>query len=379
MSATVRITGTDVVTGSPAMFPAAVRTPGALIVAYSTVPDGWPGGEVHVTRSLDGGDTWTPAEAVAAPRGDEEAVLGAIGMTSLADGTILLPVNTVRWTPGLGTAGRRVALRLVRSRDEGATWDEGADVRIDFHWPAVYGEILEFEDGELLWPIWGRRQAEEKWRSAVLSSRDAGVSWQIVGTIAFDPQATLTGAYVETGNGERAEDAEDTSDPAFRPHDPTDGFSETTVCRLDDGRLLAILRQQGVGGDATLRFHRAYSTDRGRTWTPYEELDFSGMSPALARFDDGRLLLVSRRWAPDGSRIEPAVEARIGDAHGAVWGEPVVLEDPRGGRLVAEYQCGYPAPVREDDGFRVFFYSYQEGAGRYVASNSLVIDEPEFH
>lgn len=369
MTALVKIDAVGVVAEAPAMFPAAVRTPSAQVVAYSTVPDGWPGGEVHVTRSLDGGETWTPAIPVATPRGDEEAVLGAIGMARLADGTILLPVNTVRWTPGEGTAGRRIALRLVRSRDDGATWDEGEDVRTDFHWPAVYGEILEFDDGELLWPIWGRQRAEEKWRSAVLSSRDAGATWRIAGTIAFDPDASLTGAYVDSGNGERADGDEDTADPSFRPHDPTDGFSETSVCLLTDGRLLAILRQQGVGGDETLRFHRAYSDDRGATWTPYEPLDFSGMSPALVRFDDGRLLLVSRRRVPDGSGVEPAVEARIGDPGGTEWSDPVPLREPRGGRLTAEYQCGYPALVREGAGFRVFFYSYDEHSGRYVGWN----------
>lgn len=371
MSGTVQLVDTGVVTDAPAMFPAAVRTPSALVVAFSTVPDGWPGGEVHVTRSLDGGATWSSRTPVAVPRGDEEAVLGAVGMTRLADGTILLPVNTVRWTPGEGTAGRRIALRLVRSLDDGATWDAGDDVTIDFHWPAVYGEILEFEDGELLWPIWGRQRPEERWRSAVLTSRDAGRSWSIAGTIAFDPDASLVGEYVESGNSERADDAEDTSDPSFRPHDPTDGFSETTVCRLDDGRLIAILRQQGVGGDSTLRFHRAYSSDRGRSWTTSEELGFSGMSPALARLEDGGLLLVSRRRAPEGSGIEPAVEARLGDARGEEWGEPVALRDPHGERLVAEYQCGYPALVPDGDGFRVFFYSYRSGSGRYVAWNSL--------
>ncbi|MEU4014578.1 sialidase family protein [Microbacterium sp. NPDC028030] len=371
MSDALRIDDVGIVADAPAMFPAAVRTPTAHVVAYSTVPDGWPGGEVHVTRSLDGGATWTRAVPVAVPRGDEEAVLGAIGMARLSDGTILLPVNTVRWTPGEGTAGRRIALRLVRSRDDGATWDAGDDVRIDFHWPAVYGEILEFDDGELLWPIWGRQRAEEKWRSAVLSSRDAGASWRIAGTIAFDPDASLTGAYVDTGNGDRADGDEDTSDPSFRPHDPTDGFSETSVCLLEDGRLLAVLRQQGVGRDETLRFHRAYSADRGATWTPYEQLAFSGMSPALARFGDGRLLLVSRRCAPEGSGIEPAVEARVGDPQGATWSEPVALRDPRDGRLTAEYQCGYPAVVREGSAFRVYFYSYDERSGRYVGWNTL--------
>lgn len=374
MTGAVRIQDAGVVTGAPAMFPAAVRTPSSVVVAYSTVPDGWPGGEVHVTRSLDGGRTWTPGEPVAIPRDGEDAVLGAIGMARLTDSTILLPVNTVRWTPGEGTAGRRIALRLLRSSDDGVTWDAGEDVRIDFHWPAVYGEILEFEDGELLWPIWGRQRAEERWRSAVLSSRDAGATWHVAGTIAFDPHASLTGTYVDTGNGVHADGDDDTSDPSFRPHDPTDGFSETSVCRLADGRLLAVLRQQGVGGDDTLLLHRACSDDRGATWTPFEPLGFTGMSPAVVRLGDGRLLLVTRRCAPEGSGVEPAVEARVGDPAGVVWSAPVTLRDPYGGQLTAEYQCGYPAIVADRESLRVFFYSYAAGRGRYIAWNTLTVE-----
>lgn len=359
------------------MFPAAVRTPSAVVVAYSTVPDGWPGGEVHVTRSLDGGATWTAGGAVAVPEGEDDAVLGAIGLARLSDGSLLMPVNTVRWTAGEGTAGRRIGLRLVRSDDDGASWDAGRAVETGFFWPAVYGQILEFDDAELLWPIWGRLRAEQKWRSAVFASRDGGRSWELKGTIAYDPAATLRGEYVDSGNGTRTGDPADTTAPSFRPHDPTDGFSETSVCLLADGRLLAILRQQGVDGDDALHFYRSWSGDRGTTWTPAERLGFSGMSPALARLDDGRLLLVSRRCAPEGSGVEPAVEARVADAAGEVWGEPVPLADPYGTRLDAEYQCGYPAIVTEGAVARVFFYSFAPGDGRFVAWNTVELEPAE--
>jgi hypothetical protein len=367
----VRVAAWGVVTDAPAMFPAAVRTPSAIVVAYSTVPDGWPGGEVHVTRSLDGGATWTAGRAVAVPGGGDDAVLGAIGLARLSDGTLLLPVNTVRWTAGEGTAGRRVRLRLIRSVDDGASWDEGRAVDAGFFWPAVYGQILEFDDAELLWPVWGRLHAEQRWRSSVLTSRDGGRSWALKGTIAYDPGARLRGDYVDSGNGARAGDTADTADPAFRPHDPTDGFSETSVCVLADGRLLAVIRQQGVDGDDALHFYRSFSGDRGSTWTPAERLGFSGMSPALARLADGCLLLVSRRSAPEGSDVEPAVEARVGDASGEVWSEPVPLADPNGTRLEAEYQCGYPAILTEGAAVRVFFYSFAPDQGRFVAWNTL--------
>jgi hypothetical protein len=373
--ASLSVTAAGVVADSPAMFPAAVRTDEWIVVAYSTVADGWPGSEVRVTRSPDDGITWTRPVTVAAASGDEVAVNGAIGLARLADGTLLLPYNGVRWTPGMGTEGRRLSLRLARSRDDGISFETGEPIDVGFFWPAVYGQIIELDGGEVLWPIWGRQLESEKWRSVVLSSDDAGVTWRLKSTIAYDPDARLIGEYVETGDlgAEGSVTEEETSDPSFRPHDPTDGFSETSVCQLEDGRLLAILRQQGVDGDQSLLFFRAYSADRGETWSHYEPLPFTGMSPALWRLPDGALLLASRRCAPDGSGIPAGVEARLGSPDGAEWGEPISLRDAHGVDPQSEYQCGYPAIVSgaTRDSAIVVFYSYVPNVGRYLAWNAL--------
>lgn len=371
MTATV-VLDRGVVTGTPAMFPAAARSGEAIVVAYSTVPDGWPGGEVHITRSLDGGSTWSSPVVAAAAHEGEDAVLGAVGLARRSDGTLLLPVNAVTWMPGEGTAGRRLKLRLLRSADDGRTWTHDEPVDVDFDWPAVYGAIIQHGD-ELLWPVWGRLRAGERWRSALLASADGGDSWTVRGTMGYDPEARLRGDYVATGNNARGEDAEEIFDPEFRPHDATDGFTETSVCELADGRLFAILRQQGVGGDDTLAFFRSWSADGGRTWTPYERAGYTGMSPALHRAADGSLLLVSRRCAPEGSGSVPGVEARIGSADGLEWGPAVLLEDPFGSTLTSEYQCGYPAIVPEGDGARVYFYSFLPEGGRFIAWNRLTL------
>jgi hypothetical protein len=304
-------------------------------------------------------------------------VLGAVGLEALRSGALLLPYNSVTWTPGLGTEGRMLGLRLARSDDDGATWTAGSPVDIDFFWPAVYGQILEFDDGELLWPVWGRLEQGQKWRSTVLSSTDSGHTWVLKGTVAFDPKARLRGDYVDTGNSVRAEDPLEVKDPNFRPHDPTDGFTETSVLELADGRLLAILRQQGVGGDQTLLFFRAYSSDRGSTWTPYESVGFGGMSPALATLADGSLLLAYRRCAPPGSGLEPGVDLRVGSADGERWGDATPLESPRAATLDGEYQCGYPTIVDDGAGVLVFFYTFDPVEGRYVAWNRVIVSSDE--
>ncbi|MER3386597.1 MAG: sialidase family protein [Microcella pacifica] len=378
MAAALSITGSGVVASAPAMFSAAVRSPEAIVVAFSTVADGWPGGEVRVVRSFDGGREWTAPVTVARPREGEASVLGALGMVRLTDGTVLLPYNGVHWTLGMGTAGRRLSLNLACSRDGGETFETGDPIDVDFFWPAVYGQILELDDGELLWPIWGRQTESEKWRAVVLSSTSAGSEWRVKSTIAFDAHARLHGTYVETGDTGAevgADTQESTHDPGFRPHDPTDGVTETTVCELADGSLLAVMRQQGVGGDQALTFIASRSLDRGETWSDYELLAFSGMSPALWRLPDGQLLLASRRHAPEESGIEPGVEVRLGTADGKHWESPITLEQPDGRRPASEYQCGYPAivPGGTPDAVLVVFYGFDEDTGRYLAWNEVTL------
>jgi hypothetical protein len=373
----LRVIGSGVAMDAPSMFPGSVVTPSGIVIAYSTVPDGWPGGTVGVRRSADGARSWDEAQIVARAAPGEDAALGALGLTRLRDGRLLLPYNAVTWQPGQGVEGCILTLRLIESADDGRTWSAPMPVAIDFHRPAVYGDMLDLSDGELLWPVWGQYRSGERWRSALLASRDRGRTWTVKSTIAFDPNARLTGTYVDEGDTGRTDtgvaDFSRHDDPDFRPHNATDGFNETSVVQLADGRLLAILRQQGVDGDQELALFAAYSTDTGATWTAYERLGFSGMSPAVVRTAGGHLLLGSRRFVADES-IEPGVEVRVGAAGGRAWSEPVALVNPFATKLTGEYQCGYPAFAPAGDGtWLVFFYSCLPDGARYIAWNRLEI------
>lgn len=367
-----------VVDAIPAMFPGVTRSGSNLIASFSTVPDGWPGGQVGITRSADEGQTWSPPEIVAAPTESLDAVLNALGITTLRDGTVLLPYNGVRWTDGSGVDGRVITLHVVRSADGGRSWT-GDAVDVGFNGPCVYGKLVELADDRILWPIWGQASAGERWRSVVYESSDGGVSWQLGATIGYDPDARLPGSYatpeVSGLDGSGRPDPSLTRDPTFRPHAATDGYTETTVCPLADGTLLAVLRQQGVNGDAALTLFRSVSTDHGRSWSTPSPLPFSGMSPSLHRTPEG-LLLATRRHTPDGSSIRPGVEIRSGSANGSRWGSPIDLVDPNCFTLTAEYQCGYPAMVTLQNGsILVLFYSFRPTGERYVVSNCIAVPE----
>lgn len=356
------------------MFPAVTRVADDLLVTFSTVPDGWPGGEVRAIRSHDDGATWTDEVVVVSPEPPVDACLSAISTMVTSRGTVLAPYNTVRWTSG-GVDGREVQLQLARSLDGGVTWESPRQIAPWFHWPAVYGRLVEL-GGRLLWPVWGSIESGTRWRSALLESTDDGESWSLLSTIAFDPAARLHGGYVSpdvsgiTDDGAPTVDAID--DPGFRPHASVDGFSETTVIATGGPSLLAVLRQQGAFGDQQLTLFRSESADAGRTWSGVEPLPFSGMSPALHRVG-GCLLLATRRHAPDGGPEEPGVELRVADLDGRNWSAPITLAGPLQETLTAEYQCGYPAFVDRRDGtVLVVFYSYADGR-RYLASSVVAV------
>lgn len=371
------VTGSGVVVDSvPAMFPGLTWVGAELLVTYSTVPDGWPGGTVGVVTSGGGGQTWSPPRAVAEPTSGQDAVLNAVGVATLRDGTVLLPYNGVRWTPGQGVAGRVASLHLLRSTDGALTWSGGEPIALDFYGPCVYGRLLELPDGRVLWPVWGQRTPDERWRAVLVESADAGRTWTVGATIGYDPQARLGGAYSTPDVGGLGTDGNpdltSTADPDFRPHSPIDGFTETTVAELGAGRLVAVLRQQGVGGDETMQLFRSDSSDHGSSWSAPERIGFAGMSPLVHRTAAGALLLASRRFAPEGGPTAPGVEVRVSRNEGRSWSAPGLLRDPHGYQHTAEYQCGYPAMVDLPDGsVLTVFYSYQPGKGRFVAWNTL--------
>ena len=134
-------------------------------------------------------------------------------------------------------------------------------------------------------------------------------------------------------------------------------FNETDVLRLRDGRFLAILRE----GSAPKWSHRSYSSDEGRTWTPYEQVNFKAECPCLVQLRSGAILCAYRDVEgntddnPDG--IRPGISVSISEDDGESW------------RWVGQLysgpnkDCGYPVIVRLADGrlFCTYYTSFADG------------------
>lgn len=370
------VESTTVVNAIPAMFPGVERTVDGLIVTFSTVPDGMPGGQIATVHSVDNGRTWSDPTVIVEPLGEDDAAITQVGIKRLVSGRLILPFNRV--TIRGGYANRVATLHMATSDDDGHHWDLGEPVRLEFHEPLTYGTIVETASGRLVAPIWGRQRPDERWRSAVVTSDDGGATWDPEPrVVAFDATARLFGTYTQPDHNAVDEHGEpafgNITNPAFRPHAAVDGFCETSITATLGG-LIAMLRQQGVAGEERLRFYRSESHDDGRTWSDPTPIDLDGMSPLLYPLGDGTLALGYRRCAPDGSESHPGTAIAVSTDRGHTWNDVVDVVDPNGYAWTHEYQTGYPDLVTlDDDTMLCVFYSLDPTRGnqRYVVANRL--------
>ena len=136
--------------------------------------------------------------------------------------------------------------------------------------------VVELPDGSLLTAMygnfqqdtatpthpWSKTETKYKQRAFVARSADQGEIWRYLASVAVP-------------------------DPV-RPDD-SEGFNEWSMVRLDDGRLLGVIR---TGHFTPLV--ASWSEDEGRTWTPPRSLPGlgpAGCDPYLLKLRDGRLAL----------------------------------------------------------------------------------------
>ncbi|MFS0821555.1 exo-alpha-sialidase [Bacillus sp. 1P02SD] len=310
--------------------PALTEAPnGDLLAVFNTSGDAHPGGELRMIRSTDQGRTWGPSELIATSFlfGEKGSISSTRGMTTLTNGTILLPYNDA--VNHSNYNNRESRLFIAKSTDNGFTW-EGTQQEVELPIPireAHIGgsQILELEDGTLLLPIWGATELVEdwqtnpmRWRSGVLRSFDGGETWSDYRTIAYDPNNPPQ--Y-----------------PPFHGSKYTSGANELSLQELPDGRIVSIIRYAaGVGPDKG-QVYLSYSSDQGATWTkPVAtgkqaealSLTLSACSKYLPE-GESKLLMGHRYLSDSGQRVGKAAISVSYDS-GVTWEAPVYLQDPSG-------------------------------------------------
>jgi hypothetical protein len=146
-------------------------------------------GRLDAVRSTDGGQTWEPPTVIVDSDVDDRNP--AVGQAS--DGTIVLAYHAQgsynddgSWAREL----RRVQMRLTRSTDGGVTWETPQPLNYTpMEKFSAYGRILTLPDGTMLLPLYGKDGGRDG--AHILRSHDDGRTWD-------DPSLIGVG-YNETG------------------------------------------------------------------------------------------------------------------------------------------------------------------------------------
>jgi len=305
----VTATRVNAVTGG-GHFPVMIRLDNGDLVA--AVRAG--GTHVHVKgrldwiRSKDNGVTWTQSMLVDTPLDDRNPAVG-----QLADGTVLVAYHIAGGyapngdPPARGAPIVRDGLYILRSRDRGQSWDPPIKSAIPMELGASgYGKIVQLRDGTVLMAVYYLKGTPYDHISYVYRSADGGKTWGDPTKIAGD-------------------------------------FDETALAVLPNDRLIAVLRSK-VGAYLSTSF----SEDKGRTWSPVQQITAAREHPAdVIVLKDGRLLLCY------GERNRPyGVRARLSGNLGKDWGPETFI-------LAADCEsgdCGYPSSAEVSPGRIVTVY-----------------------
>ena len=352
-----------------ALFPGLTRAAnGDLLVSFCTQFDCQPGGEALLVRSSDEGRTWDRPVSLVRSKKQDGCINLSVGLTTLKDGTVLYPCCDTKITRKWDQ--HEADLIVLLSRDHGATWSDPTPILTAVIEPFAYGRIIELKNGDLLCPIWGKRQSDEPWRTGLVRSRDGGHSWGEHVTIGYDSNTRLPAPPPITPLPPY---------PLLTPLTPDApvhcaGFNEASLVELPEGHILAVLRQQGVSQNIRQMF-QSLSSDGGHTWSAPQPMALWGTSPSLHLTASGLLLLGYRNHIGNPQELAtPGVGISLSEDFGASWTEHRLLEDPQGYQYQHEFEAGYPAFL-DLDRHRTLavFYSFNPARSfkRYLGANVL--------
>jgi sialidase-1 len=347
-----------------ATFPSIVRRPdGELLVAFRRAPSRNALGEKReshtdpnsylvMVRSRDDGRSWTKTPELIyahALGGSQDPCL-----LQLRDGTLLC--TSYGWSflqkeavpalkqpvfenrPGIVFLGGY----LVRSTDGGKSWQGPIyptaitpELFIDPYGqplPAYNrGALCESADGRIYWVVAANdRLSPRRTSNHLLVSTDKGLTWAYSAPVAVDPKVS---------------------------------FNEASVYETPRGDVVAFLRTADFDDQACI----ARSTDKGKTFQPYQGMGFKGHPLQALRLPDNRVLLVY------GYRHKPlGIRARVLNAECTDFATaPEIVLRQDGGST----DIGYPWAVSLDAKRALVVYYFNLANGpRHIAGTILEIN-----
>lgn len=248
--------------------------------------------------SEDGGHTWTPG-----PPGPSEKVAIDLGRGEI----LAIGRNSQRRADG------KFGLRQFRSADNWKTvTDEEAVIDIPMAASTVTGDgsridgflfhhgILSLADGRLIGTMYGNYEGDtllcdgyptelnqRKYRTIVVFSSDRGRTWGDPVLVAYDRML---------GRGIPDDPLRPT---ALVPAITQEGFREADLTQAPNGNLVCVMRSGGRNGENVTLFptplYCSRSSDKGRSWTPPEQIADRGVCPNLVTMANGIIVCTYSR------------------------------------------------------------------------------------
>jgi sialidase-1 len=334
-------------------FPNAIRCPdGEILLVFrravnraKEIPGYYthldPTSHVVLSRSHDGGMTWTEPQVIVDGKehGEQDPTI-----FQLSDGTLLCaffrwkffptedaPHNTqMRSVKPLGLASSLDGVWVMKSSDKGHTWSDPRKISIP-EFPgelAIQASLQELQNGTCLMPLYGKKKEDETSRAILIESPDGGKTWNYLSDIAYD---------------------EDNITSFFEP------FLYVTE---DESQFVALLRT------SDLHLYTTRSRDEGRTWEPHKKHTVWGHPFHALRLTSGRVLITY------GYRREPfGIRAKIvdPDLQNIDSAPEFILRDDGGNRDI-----GYPtATLLDHDRVLVMYYFNTANGTRHIAGTIL--------
>ena len=323
----IAIVATGWIDRADSAFPKAVALPdGSLLCSYSDAGGAYATGGTGLSRSVDGGRTWT-REPDVLPVGTNPPSSNFLKLSRDADGRTLYAYGTCSADIDGRVFGTRPATAILcTSQDQGRTWSAPVEVPMPTDMLEVSDAVLVLGSGRLVAPAATVDPGRPGERVVAAISDDGGRTWPRTVDVLRDPTGRL-------------------------------GYLEQKLVDLGDGRLLATAWTVTMDDLADQPNSHAMSTDDGLTWTAPRSIGTHGQTLSATPLGADRvLLLYNRRYGRQG--VVMAIADLADEAWPIVW--EGLLHDAAAERQRAPgadaieemkaFAFGFPTAVRLPDG-----------------------------
>ena len=227
-------------------------------------------------------------------------------------------------------------LFVMRSRDQGQTWDRRDWLMPGFSWMTAFPRWTRLQSGHILLPVYATNLDGSQGQVFVWRSDPNGDNWRL--------HPVCSSVSSVTGD-------------------------ETCFIETEPGRVLAHIRHSTPGQITSGYLLESWSDDGGITWSQPMRTEIRGYPPHLLRLQDGRILCgVTYRWQPMGIRLV------LSEDNGKTWDtdNTIIMRDDAGtaSPMWPDYpnhsggsDVGYPVTVQFDDGslFTCYWITLEDG------------------